>query len=153
MWQVTLFCSALGFAFTTAVAGGQATPNFSGKWMLDSARSVIGGRGNPAPRLTITHDATTLSIERVTTSGSQTLMYKLDGSESKNPAGRGGEATYQSRWEGAKLITTITTQGRGGLTTQTETLTIADGALTIDTSRPDPQGGAPFVSKFVYKKE
>ncbi|MGQ0650221.1 MAG: hypothetical protein ACT4P7_21980 [Gemmatimonadaceae bacterium] len=78
---------------------------------------MIGGRGNAASELTITQDATTLTITRASNNGAQSVTYKLDRSEAKNPAGT-GEAVYRSRWEGGKLVTTITTPTRTGQTTR-----------------------------------
>lgn len=150
MWRHTALVTALTCVCVTSLSG-QGTPDFSGKWMLDQEMSVIGGRGTAAAELTITQDATTLTVTRATNSGAQSVTYKLDGSEAKNPAGS-GEAVYRSKWEGGKLVTTITTPTRTGQSTRTETFSIVDGTFRIDTSRPDPQGGAPYVGRIIYRR-
>jgi hypothetical protein len=153
MWRRATVPAALVIVLATPLRGQQAAPNFAGKWMLDREASVIGGRGNPANELTITQDAAKLTFTRTSNTGTQSTVYRLDGSESKNPAGRSGEAVYRSVWEGSKLVTNITATGRGGQPTQqTETFSLVDGVFRIDTSRPDPQGGAPYVARLIYRK-
>jgi hypothetical protein len=79
-------------------------PDFTGTWTLDAAKSDApgrGGRGGAQGPITVTQDANTLTQKR----GEQTLVYKLDGSESSNEVqGRGGVQTVKSKakWEGAK---------------------------------------------------
>src|SRR5262245_51565751 len=76
----------------------QSKPDFSGTWTLDASKSDApmgrGGRGGAAGPMTIAQDANSLTQKR----GEQTLVYKLDGSESSNEVtGRGGTQTVKSK--------------------------------------------------------
>lgn len=155
---------------TTLVA--QAPPDFSGVWKLDLSQSasqgagtgVGSGRGNsmggglgmgPSPeQLTIRHDATTLTIQQRGSAVSK-LVYKLDGSETKNPvpasaAGR-RDGRFKSVWQDAKLVTTIATTmptGRGAVTYQEVRYLDSSGAMVVETSLP----GQDRMRKVVYRK-
>jgi hypothetical protein len=119
-------------------------PDFSGKWIQDMEKSDQpqagragggggGGRGPAGPQeITITQTATEIKIERVTGQGTTATIYKLDGTESTN-AGRGGDVKSKTIWEGNKLVTKY--QRTMGETTVdvTETRSLADGFLTVET--------------------
>jgi hypothetical protein len=161
-----IFSGILAVLFTAGLAA-QAKPDFSGTWTLDPEKSVMGGgrqgggagggrqggMGN-AP-LTITVDGQKLSISRTMGQSGNTVttVYMLDGTASKNsqPGRQGGEPVeivYTSKWEGAKLVTTIVNP-RG---TSTETRWIdADGTMVVETTRTG-QDGTPVTTKLVYKK-
>src|SRR5215204_1596653 len=100
----------------------QAKSDLSGSWTFDEAKSDPaparaggggggggGGRGGgrmggaPATAMTIKQTAGELSMDRTTAQGSQTVVYKLDGSESTNTIGA-GPATSKAMWDGAKLV-------------------------------------------------
>src|SRR5579862_354812 len=78
-------------------------PNFSGKWAPDADKNPApmsgstGGTGTTqnmrgmAGPMTITQDAKTIKIERQGGNGMNTTTYNLDGSDSKNTMGRGGD--------------------------------------------------------------
>ena len=147
------------FVAVSVAAGvtAQATPDFSGTWVLDTEKSVMGrmggGRGGAGMAVvTITISGSTLTATREGMNGPVSTVYKLDSSESKNrQMGRGGsaDAIYKSRWEGAKLVTTIT----GGMGTATETRWLdADGSMVVETTRPG-RGGTPMTMKLVYRKK
>jgi len=156
-----IFSGILAVLFSAGVMA-QAKPDFSGTWTLDPEKSVMGGgrqgggqRGGGAAPLTITVDGSKLSISRTMGQSGNTIttVYMLDGTVSKNtqPGRQGGEpteVTYTSKWDGAKLVTTIVNP-RG---TSTETRWIdADGTMVVETSRTGPDG-TPVVTKLVYKK-
>ncbi len=143
--------NAFLLALTAAIvlpftARAQPKPDFSGTWTLDASKSDApmgrGGRGGGAPGpITISQDANTLTQKR----GEQTLVYKLDGSESSNDVqGRGGVQTVKSKahWEGPKLIIESTREIQGfALTTKEERSLSADGKeLTVQTTASTPQG-------------
>jgi hypothetical protein len=111
-------------------------PSFAGKWMMDAPAGAAapapggGGRGfggggawGQAP--TITQDATTLTVEYTQGQNPVKLVYKLDGSESKNSMmGRGGAATEQvskASWEAGKLVIDYSGMGRDGAPMTTKT--------------------------------
>src|SRR4051812_16097921 len=109
---------ATAAALLVVLAAGvaaQARPDFSGTWMMDPAPAAdAGGRGagrgaagfQPGfgPQVTIKQDATTLTINR---GQGSPLIYKLDGSPSKNTVTRDGQPQDQvakASWEGNKLV-------------------------------------------------
>ena len=62
--------------------------------------------------MTITQDAKTLTIERMVGENTTKTVYNLDGSDSKNMAGRAGQQTEQvsnAKWDGNKLVITTKT--------------------------------------------
>jgi hypothetical protein len=152
--------NALFLALAAAIvlpftARAQAKPDFTGTWTLDAAKSDApmgrGGRGGAPGPVTVTQDANTLTQKR----GEQTLVYKLDGSESSNEVqGRGGVQTVKSKakWEGAKLVIESTREIQGfALTTKEERTLSADGKeMTIHTTATTPQGD--IDNKQVYTK-
>ena len=109
----------------------QAKTDFSGTWTFDEAKSDPaparagggggggGGRGGgrmggaPATAMTIKQTATELSMDRTTAQGAQTVVLKLDGTDSTNTIGM-GPATSKAVWDGPRLVvtTTQTMQGR-----------------------------------------
>lgn len=154
-----LFSGILAVLFTVGMAA-QAKPNFAGTWTLDAEKSVMGGGGGRQggmgqQPLTIVVDGSKMSISRTMGQSGNTVttVYMLDGTVSKNTmAGRQGgeptEVTYTSKWDGAKLVTTIVNP-RG---TSTETRWIdADGTMVVETTRTG-QDGTPVTTKLVYKK-
>jgi len=145
--------------------GAQGKPNFSGKWVMDSppaaAANADGGRagGGGAPagfqpgfgaEFTVKQDDKTLSISR----GQGTpLIYKLDGSESKNTVTRNGEQqeqTAKAMWEGDKLVIATDVNFQGNTAEQRRVLSLENGNLVIEQTNPGRNGGA--ATKIVYKK-
>ena len=160
-----VFCIAL-----PAAVLAQAKTDFSGTWTFDEAKSDPaparagggggggggrgGGRGGaPATAMTIKQTAGELSMDRTTAQGTQTVVYKLDGTESTNTIGA-GPATSKAMWDGARLVitTTQTVQGRGGEVTITskEIYSVSGNILTIETTRTTPAGDQ--TRKLIYTK-
>ena len=166
-----LAAQVLVAVLSCAVAFGQAPPDFSGKWKLDQSQSsAVGGgtgagtgRGNSMggglglgaspEELTITQNATTLTIEQRGSVVSK-VVYRLDGSESRGsmPAGeRTRAATFKSAWKDGKLVTTMVTEGPGGrgLITYEETRYLTpEGTLVVETR--DPSRGN--LRRVVYRR-
>ena len=145
----------LAFVLALPALAIAQTPNFSGKWIQDMEKSdpPMGGRGPAGPQsLTITQTAADFTIERETPNGVMKTVYKLDGSESVNAMGRGGEVTSKSAWEGGKLVTKYS-RTMGETTVEvTETRSLeADGTMTVVTAmKGGPQGDT--TRKVVFKK-
>jgi hypothetical protein len=151
-----------------AVAFAQK-PDFSGTWTLDPAASQLGagaaagatgtgggrGMGMPTGPITIKQTADTLTIERTIGENKVVTIYKLDGTESVNTmAGRqGGTMTQKStsKWDGAKLVTTITSEGPNGPITRTEVRWIDGATMVVEGTRPG-RDGTPMTTKQVFKK-
>ena len=164
MTRKFVFVALLAVALAVpSMAMAQAKPDFSGKWIQDMEKSVMGGgpggggggggRGPAGPQtLTYAQTATELTIERETQNGVQKTVYKLDGCPSENAGGRGGAVTSKTVWEGSKLVTKYSrTMGENTIEV-TETRSIeADGTLVVVSAmKGGPQGDTS--RKTVFKK-
>jgi hypothetical protein len=120
-----------------AVAGmayAQAKPDFSGTWVLDTAKSDQmggpgggGGRGGPAGPMTIKQTATELTVETKRGENTMTQTFKLDGSESVNTMGQ-GQSKSKATWEGDKLVVKTARETPNGTMESTNTYSLsADG--------------------------
>ena len=159
----------LSMALPTALLA-QAKTDFSGTWTFDEAKSDPaparaggggggGGRGGgrmggaPATAMTIKQTPTELSMDRTTAQGAQTVVLKLDGTDSQNTIGM-GPATSKAVWDGPRLVvtTTQTVQGRGGEITinSKEIYSVSGNVLTIETTRSTP--GGEQTRKLIYTK-
>jgi hypothetical protein len=153
-----ILTAALAVAFAVGAAA-QTKPNFAGKWTVDAEKSDAAPQGNrgggmtPGP-ITITVDGQKMTISRTMGENTQTTVYMLDGTPSKNTqAGRQGgepvEIVYTSKWEGDALVTTIVNP-RG---TSTEKRSIAaDGTMVVESTRTG-QDGTPTTRKTVFKRD
>lgn len=131
-------------------------PDFSGTWTLDPEASQMGGggagrqgggggRGMAGP-MTVKQTADTLTVETQGRQGPQTRTYKLDGGESEIQMGQ-MTAKATAKVDGNKIVISTTRTGQDGTpVTTTETWSVADGVLTIDST------GGRGPSKRVYKK-
>lgn len=166
MQRITSVLTAAAVALSAAFVVAQAKPSLAGKWVVDaSAASAApaapgggGGRGGRGgmlgQELTITQDATTLTIEYM--GGGQTpapvkLVYKLDGTESKNTMMmRGGQMEQVSKaaWVGNSLAVT-TTMMNGE---QKRTFALEGDTLVVETANPGREGGPGMTTKVSYKK-
>jgi hypothetical protein len=140
----------------TIVALAQAKPNFGGKWALTSPDAASVGM-NPTS-MTVTHDDKTFVIASTGQMGEIKTVFNLDGTSAKSPLeiqGMSIDRVTKSAWDGNKLVLTTVSdfQGQSFETKQIWALG-TDGTLTIDSTRPDFQGGgAPVTTKLVYKKQ
>jgi hypothetical protein len=138
-------------------AVGQAKPNFSGTWKLNTEKSDAmggGGGGGMTPgALVITQTATELTTEQTFGDQVRKATYYLDGRESTNPGGRGGEAKSKTRWEGNSLIIETTSMmGENTVTSKAVRTLSEDGkTMTVVTTRPGPNGET--TRKTVYDKQ
>jgi len=156
--------AAIAMVVVAVSLGAQAKPNLSGKWVMDpppagAANAGAGRAGGGAPagfqpgfgaEFTVKQDDKTLSISR----GQGTpLIYKLDGSESKNTVTRNGEQqeqTAKATWEGDKLVISTDVNFQGNTAEQRRVLSLENGNLVIEQTNPGRNGGA--ATKIVYKK-
>jgi hypothetical protein len=126
-------------------------PDFSGAWTLDPSQSQLpapggGGRGGGMMQMTVKQTADTLTVETEGRGGMMTRAYKLDGSESEIQMGQ-MTAKATAKVDGNKIVITTSRTGQDGTpVTTTETWSVADGVLTIDST------GGRGPSKRVYKK-
>jgi hypothetical protein len=171
MKQAFIVVVALAALVALPAAGwAQAKPDFSGSWTMDPAKSDPapargaggggggggrgGGRGGGvAMQVTIKQTPTQLTIDRTMGQGTQTAVYKLDGSESANTMGQ-GQAKSKATWEGSRLVIT-TTQSldtpNGPVTIDSKDVFSLDGGmLTLENTRNTPNGAQ--TRKVVYNK-
>ena len=121
---IAIFTMAL---VSPVTAGAQSATDFSGTWKMDVARSESAHQAVPIGPVTlvIKQTATELSIEtrRSDTDRSEihseTLTYKLDGSESTVAGTDGTPIKSQAHWEGTKLVTGTTRNIDGSTITTT----------------------------------
>ncbi len=147
MTRRSVLIALLAFVLAIPAMAIAQTPNFSGKWAQDMEKSDpapqgMGGRGPAGPQAyTITQSAAELAIERETPNGVVKSVYKLDGSESVNPGGRGGEVKSKAKWDGAKLvISSVQTMNMQGTDVTIE---------TTDRNRPDHMAVNSFSISFL----
>ena len=166
--------SALMLLATMATA--QTPPDFSGRWTALS-EPPAGGRGTATGagtmgsgwggEITITQDASTLTVERAQFSQydmqpPMRFTYKLDGSESRNTInmGRGPqELASKAARQDASLVITTTFPFRHPESGRAETIEVrqvlsldVSGALVITTTRSGVAGGPPSTSTTTYKR-
>ncbi len=134
-------------AVTVAGANAQSTPNLSGTWTIDAAKSdpapaVPGGpggrgRGNQN-QMVITQTPTQITVAI----GNANYIYNLDGSERTGPPG--GETKSKMAWEGATLVVTWKREyfagpDKGYLTsTGKDTYVLSGNELTVERTTSVP---------------
>ena len=151
-------------AVALAITGYAQKKDFSGTWTMDQAATEAanpapaggtgggggggGMRGGGAGPMTIKQTADALTIERQGPNGAITTSYKLDGTESEVPAGRGGTGKAKAKWDGDKLVIDITRAGQDGTPMTTSAIYSLDdkGMLWIENKT------ANGSRKVAYKK-
>jgi len=151
-------------AVALAITGYAQKKDFSGTWTMDQAATEAanpapaggtgggggggGMRGGGAGPMTIKQTADTLTIERQGPNGAISTVYKLDGTESEVPAGRGGTGKAKAKWDGDKLVIDITRAGQDGTPMTTSAIYSLDdkGMLWIENKT------ANGSRKVAYKK-
>ena len=122
----------------------QARPDFSGKWRLVPEGGAATAPALVAPPdLTITQTADTLTTIEPTGGRTVTMVYKLDGSESRQTVNRADIVT-RAAWDGDALVTTVT----GPSANWKDTWRLKGTRLTIQTSMP----GRELASQRAYDK-
>ena len=113
-----------------------ANPDFSGTWELDPKRSVSAHSSEPRPPLTLVIKQTPAEVSIETRQGgqSETIVYKLDGSETEKPAEDNGPFQWRAQWKNAQLVTETHRNINRSTVTITEILSLNPKAkeLTID---------------------
>jgi hypothetical protein len=141
-----ILSAALALVFAAGVSA-QDKPHFAGKWKAAGSFTAW----------TITVEGSTMTVTRTIAGNSESTVYMLDGTPSKNPLDGGlGEIVMTSTWEGDVLVTTITAPAM----TRIERRSIeADGTMKVQTTitimqgrpapPPPPGAGGPQVFKRV----
>ena len=137
-----------------ATASAQKTPDFSGTWTLNTARSRnIGMMVELQDTITVTQTPGELVIRHVTSfqgqPGSREVRYDLGGKTSINEGPMGDQNETVSKWVDRKLVTTWTRNGAvaGTRTVSTESCSLSpDGkTITFESARGE---AAPVVMVF-----
>ena len=122
-----ILSAALAVAFVAGVSV-QDRPNLVGRWKIDSAMSN-GAGGLPE---TITVEGSKMTVTRTAAGNSESTVYLLDGTPSKNLVGIPGKQTeivYTSKWDGNVLVTT----NASPMMTRIEKRSIeADGTMKVE---------------------
>ena len=151
---------AIALAFLLALSLGYAAadkPDFSGTWVLDTAKSDFGVTSVP-PIQTNVIEHKDPTIRMTTTSkgeqGAHTTerSYTTDGKGNTNVVGP-GVAKSTSKWDGAKLVTKTKIEGPDGTLEIGDLWELADGGkqMIIRRDFKGPQGEAS--QKLVYRKK
>ncbi len=101
-----ILSAALAVALVAGVSA-QARPDFTGTWKIDPSKSDKFSGG--APPETITMDGARMTVTRTRAGNTDSTVYMLDGTPSKNmvgPPGNQNEVVNTSQWEGNVLVTT-----------------------------------------------
>jgi hypothetical protein len=138
--------------------------SFAGKWVLVPPADAAaggggggggrgGGRGGFGPEFTIEQTDKTFTIVRTGQDGTpMKTTYNIGGESKIMMPGRQGaagtEVVAKTAWEGNNLVIT-TAQANGEVK---RVFSMAGGNLTIATTSPGREGGAPTTNTVTYKK-
>jgi TonB family protein len=117
------------------------------------------GRGFVSNEIEIKQAANELTLIRKFASAQEEIRYRFDGKSSSNRLpGTGGAVdstyVYLSRWEGEKLVSTISWTGPQGKRERTETIWLEGDTLKMETARPSTDASAPpFVTTNVFTRK
>ena len=115
-----------------------------------------GWQQNPTS-MTVTQDDKTITLVTVALMGEIKTVFNLDGTQVKSPIeiqGMSIDRVTKSASDGNKLVLTTVSDFRVVLENKQIWTLGADRTMTVDSTRPDFQGGgAPITAKLVYKKQ
>ena len=128
---------AVFFAFAVAAPAAN-TPDFSGKWAFNAAKSKnIGMMAGAEYISTIKQTAKLLTVQDDTVFNGQKqsheTRYDLSGATVPNDSPMGEKARTTSKWDGNKLVTSWATEGAiaGTKVVRTETRYLSDDGKTL----------------------
>ena len=143
----------------SSLAGAQtpaARPNFSGVWVLDSARTQPGAMTPMAMSYAIEQHGDTLRITRQTRTRrgefTSQLLYGLDGRPWHNSVDQGGvpvEVSSILTWEGSTLVITSTLNAGGQELHQVERWSLDPNGRDLLADRTAEAMGQHFVMRLV----
>jgi hypothetical protein len=112
---LTIVLAIIAPVMTSAQAG---KANFAGTWAMNAEKSTLpqagggggGGRGMFGGEITVAQDANLLTQTRTGQDGTaRVTKYTLDGKESTNTFGQGGESKSTAKWSAdGKSLTIVT---------------------------------------------
>lgn len=151
MKKILAYSSMFLVVMMAALSVSAAPPDFSGTWLMDTAKSSPPpGGGGGAITLIVKQDGKTLTATRKTERGETVSVYNLDGSPATNKlTGRvEGTAVSKTKWEGEGKILTIDTETKASMQGNEFTMTsvahweLVDGGkgLKVHSITKSPQG-------------
>ena len=148
----SLFAICLALAGSVLVA--QDKPSFVGTWKLPAD---VQPEPFTPPQMVVVVEGKTMTVTGTSPMGEFKTIYNMDGTEAKSPIQFNGDTidrVTKAAWDGNKLVMTVVASFNGqAFETKSVWSLGADGALLIEMTRPDFQGGgAPVTSKTTYKK-
>ncbi len=146
-------------AASIAAPGQEAKPDFTGKWVLDVAKSEFGPL--PAPESQVNEiDHKEPKIKVATTSrGSQgerktERNLTTDGEENTNAGFGGSQAKSRSKWDGKRLVTESTTENPNfGKIEIKEVWELAEDGKQLTVARDFKSSQGDANQKMIFKKE
>jgi hypothetical protein len=111
--------------------------NFSGAWEMDAARSESPHFGNSSgsEKVVIKQTDSEISVETRRNGQSETIVYKMDGSETEKPRPDNGPYKWHAKWDGDKLITETYRNVNGSSVTILETRTLGNRGQEMTVNR------------------
>ncbi len=100
-------CLAFAVSFALLSAAPPPRPDFSGTWDMDTSRSESAHQDVPIGpvALVVRQNTAEIAIETRRTGGpTETLVFRLDGTEKKNVDASGVSINAKARWDGTKLV-------------------------------------------------
>jgi hypothetical protein len=137
-----------------AAAAAQEKPNFVGSWKLSDPAQPDQFM---ASTIVISQDGTSLVVVAANSMGEFKTTYPLDGSAGRSPLDFNGmtiDRATKMAWKDNKLTLTTSSEMNGQVAEFKSVMSMgADGAMTVESTFPDFQGGGgPITQKAVYKK-
>ena len=164
-----LLAAALTLTAMAVSASAQKANDFSGTWNLDVSKSKPAEAMIESQTFVVTQTATDLKVDRTTKvkadaaptrggmgNGDGSTTYTLDGKGVESEMqGRGGsmKVTTKAKIDGGKLeITRSFTTPMGDRTSTEKWWLNADGTLTVESTRPNREGGTDTMTRTYIKK-
>ena len=125
-------------ALSTASLGAPETKaDFSGTWELDAARSESPHFGESSGPVVIVIKQTDseLTVETTREGRTESLVYKMDGTESERPAPDNGPYKWRVKWDGPKLMTEVHRNINRSTVTVNEIRNLVNGGKEMEVER------------------
>lgn len=161
MTRIPLFILTLMFAARVAASqqAAHARPDFSGAWVLDTARSDHSPLTPSAMEITIQRSGDTLHVTthvvRPTGETTTTGVFDLAGRPTRNVITVAGAETVQTAttsWSGDSLQVKTVAELQGQALTQTATWAIAPGGTTLDYAVAADIGGQHIATRMTLAR-
>jgi hypothetical protein len=133
MHRTVLVLSMTMLLHPATIAAQSGRPDFSGTWIMDPERSESLANGYETVPVTLIANQTPalLIVESKRGATSETILYKLDGSETSLP----GQVTTTMSWRGATLATRTIRYISGWAVTIEDTWQLGDNGNTVTIER------------------